>query len=149
MDPLARFSQISPMEPSMLSSRGSLPIPTTPPQWLSLSVGATSAIGVVEGRSDQAETIPVGKGLIDIVRSAAIAGIAILALAGLSLALPIFTPRSHRARRPTALPASFPEPATPVPRLLQTAEDSTRGLYLPKPSEANAPTPRSSPELTP
>ena len=96
-----------------------------------------------EGRSDQVEKIPFGKELL----MWAIAGIAILAL--LSLALPIFTPRSHRARRPTALPASFPEPATPVPRLLQTAEDSTRGLYSPKPSEANAPTPRSSPELTP
>ena len=43
----------------------------------------------VEARSDQAEAFPVGKGLLTWVRNAAFAGIIILALAGLSLALPI------------------------------------------------------------
>ena len=80
----------------------------------------------VEARSDQAEAFPVGKGLLTSVRNAAIAGITILALAGLSLALPIFTSRTQRVRRPTAVPTSFP-----------------------KPSATNTPTPRSSPELTP
>ena len=98
-----------------------------------------------EACSDQKEAMPIGKGVL----VWAIAGIAILALAVLSLALPIFAPRSHRARRPTALPQSFPEPATPVPRSLPTVEDSIPGLYSPKPSPTNTPTPRSSPGLTP
>ena len=80
----------------------------------------------VEARGDQAEAFPVGKGSLTSVRNTAIAGIIILALAGLSLALPIFNSRTQRVRRPTALPTS-----------------------IPKPLATNAPTPRSSPELTP
>ena len=80
----------------------------------------------VEARNDQAEAFPVGKGLLTSVRNAAIAGITILALAVLSLALPIFTSRTQRARRPTAVPTSFP-----------------------KPSATNTPAPRSLPELSP
>jgi len=80
----------------------------------------------VEARSDQAEVFPVGRGSLTSVRNAAIAGMTILALAGLSLALPIFSSRTQRVRRPTAVPTS-----------------------IPKPLATNAPTPRSSPELTP
>ena len=80
----------------------------------------------VEVGSDQAEAIPVGKGLLTWVRNAAIAGITILALAVLSLALPIVTSRTQRTRRATAVPTSFP-----------------------KPSATNTPAPRSLPELSP
>ena len=80
----------------------------------------------VEARNDQAEAFPVGKGLLTSVRNAAIAGITIVALAVLSLALPIFTSRTQRARRPTPAPTSFP-----------------------KPSATNTPAPRSLPELSP
>jgi len=80
----------------------------------------------VEARSDQTEAFPVGRGSLTSVRNAAIAGMTILALAGLSLALPIFHSRTQRVRRPTAVPTS-----------------------IPKPSATNTPTPRSSPELIP
>ena len=55
-------------------------IPTTPPRWLSLSVGVKSATNGVEAGSDQAEAIPVGKGLLTWVRNAAIAGLQSLRL---------------------------------------------------------------------
>jgi hypothetical protein len=80
----------------------------------------------VEARNDRAESFPVGKGSLAWVRNVAIGGITILALAVLSLALPIFTSGTQRARRPTAVATSFP-----------------------KPSATKTPTPRSSPEVTP
>ena len=98
-----------------------------------------------EGRSVQLQEIPVGKGLL----MWAIAGIAILALVVLSLTLGIFTPKTHDARRPKALRASFPEPATPVPTLFPPAEGFIRGSDSQKPSATKTPAPRSSPELTP
>ena len=73
-----------------------------------------------EARSDQAEVIPVGKGLLTWARNAAIAGM-ILGLVILSLALPNFTSRIQRARRPTGAPIPFPKPSatnTPLPRPL-------------------------------
>jgi hypothetical protein len=76
----------------------------------------------VEARSHQAEAFPVGKGLLTGARNATIAGITILALAVLCLAFPISTSRTQRARRPTAVPTSFPKPSatnTPAPRSLQ------------------------------
>jgi hypothetical protein len=76
----------------------------------------------VEARSHQAEASPVGKGLLTGVGNATIAGITILALAVLCLAFPISTSRTQRARRPTAVPTSFPTPSatnTPAPRSLQ------------------------------
>jgi hypothetical protein len=80
----------------------------------------------VEAGSDQAGAFPVGKGISTWVRNTAIAGMAILALVVLSLALPMFTSRTQRARHPTAVPTPFP-----------------------KPSATNTPAPRSWPELTP
>jgi len=74
----------------------------------------------IEARSDHADAFPLGKGL-RWVRNAAIAGITIIALAVLCLALPISTSRTQRERRPTAVPTSFPKPSstnTPVPRSL-------------------------------
>ena len=74
----------------------------------------------VEARSDQAEVFPVGRGSLTSVRNAAIAGM-ILGLVILSLALPNFTSRIQRARRPTDAPIPFPKPSatnTPLPRPL-------------------------------
>ena len=75
-----------------------------------------------EARSHQTELISVGKGFL----TWTVVGIAILALAVLFLALPIFTPRTQRARRPTALPASFRESATPSPQPSATNTRSPR-----------------------
>ena len=70
----------------------------------------------IEAKNDRAESFPVGKGLSTWVRNVAIGGITILALAVLSVALPIFTSGTQRARRPTAVPTSFPKPsATKMP----------------------------------
>lgn len=81
-----------------------------------------------EARSHQAEVISVGKGFL----TWTVAGIAILVVAFLCLALAIFTP-TQRARRPTELPASFRESARPSAQ----------------PSVTNTRSPQSSPELAP
>ena len=70
-----------------------------------------------EADSDQKQPIRIGKGVF----TSAIAGIVIIALAVLSLVLPIF---AHRARRPIVLPASLSKPATPVPTLSKSAANA-------------------------
>lgn len=81
-----------------------------------------------EARSHPAEVIAVGKGFL----TWTVVGIAIIAVALLSLALAIFTP-TQRAQRPTELPASSRESARPSPQ----------------PSLTNTQAPQSSPELAP
>ena len=98
----------------------------------------------VEGRSLPVGKIRVDKGIFIWIKSAVIAGVTILALAVLYFALPSFTSRTQRVRRPVRSSASFPEPIAPFPKV-PSADGLTRGPYSSKPSTTNTP----SPEFTP
>jgi hypothetical protein len=92
-------------------------------------------------RTDQpsVEAVLVGKGLLTWAGVVAIVGITALALAVLSLAFPIFGPKTQRVRRPTTLPAALPQTDASNPRSLPAAEVFNRAKQSPKPSATKTP----------